>query len=323
MAKSGLEYQQLVAEIESAFDPGAEVQVGEWVEGPDGNRDCDVSVRGAHDGHDYVVFIECKDHRRPVGISIVDGLDSVRRDLKPDVVILYSNSGFTSPAIQKARRVGIVPMVAVAGGDNRSRAKVETLVYGGLLTPSNLIEQVIEPSGQDLSMPEGITVDNFMYRGGLVHNWVAVQTSRAMEVHADELAGGSHTMGIEFHFSDVVTLMANGQPIPAAGLRIWVDVDATWMAKNLPMSVDLGRFDQLMSLLYIPANTSIDIYGLNDQDWEAVNAPPADDCPHEEGIIRMSLYAKLQAPIDLADGPIADLNPQVALANVVVEPRQA
>ena len=59
-------------------------------------------------------------------------------------------------------------------------------------------------------MPEGITVENFMYQNGLVHNWVAVQISRAMEVHADELAGGSHTMGIEFHFSDVVTLMANG-----------------------------------------------------------------------------------------------------------------
>jgi len=130
-------------------------------------------------------------------------------------------------------------------------------------------------------------------------------------------------MGIEVHFSDVVTLMANGQPIPAAGLRIWVDIDATWMAKNLPMSVDLGRFDQLMSLLYIPANTTIDIYDLDDQDWEAVNAPPADDRPPEEGVIRMSLYAKLQAPIDLADGPIADLDPQVASANVVVEPRQA
>jgi hypothetical protein len=274
-----------------------------------------------HDGREYFIFIECKDHKRPVGIGVVDALESVRRDLNPDVVILYSNSGFTPRAIQKARRVGIVPMVAVAAGDDRSRARVGTLVYGQLLTPSNVIEQTIEPDGKDLPTPEGVTVDNFLYGDGRVHNWVAEQTIQAMKANRGQLAGGPHTMGMEFLFHDVITLTANGQPFAVAGLQIWVDVDVTWMAKNLLMSVDLGRFNQLMGLLYIPANTNIDFYGLDDQDWEAVDAPPADDRPQEEGIVRMYLYANSQTSIGLADGPAADLDPHVASVNVVVEPR--
>lgn len=42
--KAGLDYQDLVALIERAFDPGATVLVSEWIEGPDGSRDCDVLV---------------------------------------------------------------------------------------------------------------------------------------------------------------------------------------------------------------------------------------------------------------------------------------
>ena len=34
MAKLGDPYQQLVGAVESALDPGAEVEVGAWTEGP-------------------------------------------------------------------------------------------------------------------------------------------------------------------------------------------------------------------------------------------------------------------------------------------------
>lgn len=34
VAKSSLEYQKLMAKIKAAYDPGADVQVGDWIEGP-------------------------------------------------------------------------------------------------------------------------------------------------------------------------------------------------------------------------------------------------------------------------------------------------
>ena len=46
MAKRGSEYEQIVGSIRRALDPGATVEVGKWVKGPDGRRDRDVRVRG-------------------------------------------------------------------------------------------------------------------------------------------------------------------------------------------------------------------------------------------------------------------------------------
>jgi Restriction endonuclease len=151
-----MDYQDLVAVIESAFDPGADVRVSEWVEGPDGKRDCDVSVRGTRQGVPYFALVECKDWKKRVGIGVVDALDSKRGDLKADLVAIYSNSGFTAPAVQKASRVNINTFTAFATGDSRSRARGNTLAYGRGIKVANLIEQVIEPMGQDLPVPEGL-----------------------------------------------------------------------------------------------------------------------------------------------------------------------
>ena len=58
---AGRAYQELVAEVMRAFDPGAEVRAGEWVDGPDGRLDMDVSIRGTVKGNPTLVVIECKD----------------------------------------------------------------------------------------------------------------------------------------------------------------------------------------------------------------------------------------------------------------------
>ena len=64
LAKAGMDYQELVGKIEAAFDPGADVRVGEWMESPDGSRDCDVSIRGTRDGAPFFAFAECKKRLR-------------------------------------------------------------------------------------------------------------------------------------------------------------------------------------------------------------------------------------------------------------------
>jgi hypothetical protein len=172
-----MDYQHLVAAIESAFDPGADVRVSEWVKGPDGRRDCDVSVRGTRQCVPHFALIECKDWKKDqsVGIGVVDALDSKRRDLKADLAAIYSNSGFTAPAVQKARRININTFSAVATGDSCSRVRGNTLAYGRVVKAMNLKEQICEPEGQDLPIPPGLTIEDIRFEGRSVHNWVVTQ----------------------------------------------------------------------------------------------------------------------------------------------------
>ena len=75
MAKLGKPYENVVALVAKALHPGATVEVGEWVEGPDGTREIDVSVRGQIDGKQTFILIECKDWKKDVGIAEIDALD--------------------------------------------------------------------------------------------------------------------------------------------------------------------------------------------------------------------------------------------------------
>ena len=127
MAKAGDAYQDAVAAVARQLDPTARVQVGEWVEGPDGERDCDVGVYPG--GGSRYVYIECKDRKRPVGIEFVDALESKRKDVKADVAVLCSNSGFTRDALRKAARVGIPALSALIEGDSRIRVQVQEEIY--------------------------------------------------------------------------------------------------------------------------------------------------------------------------------------------------
>ena len=110
-APGGREFQELVAEVARAFDPHSQIEVGEWVRGPDGQLDMDVSIRGTVDGAPFLAVIECKDFSAaatgPVGRQWVDALDSKRIDLGASSAMICSNAGFTRDALSKARRKGI------------------------------------------------------------------------------------------------------------------------------------------------------------------------------------------------------------------------
>ena len=124
MAKAGSEYEELTAVVAKTLDPHADVKIGQWVAGPDGNREVDVEVRGTVEGKLHFILIECKDWKDPVGIEAIDSLDSKRRDLKADAVILFSNSGFTKPALRKAERVGIDAVSAISKGNKLVRIAI-------------------------------------------------------------------------------------------------------------------------------------------------------------------------------------------------------
>ena len=316
MAKPGMDYQELVGSIESAFDPGAEVIVGEWVEGPDGRRDCDVSIRGTRDGKAYFAFAECKDWQRPVGIGEVDALDSKRRDLNADIVALYSNSGFTARAVQKARRIGINTFSAVASGDRRSRVRVNMLAYGRLVRPTNLLEQVIEPPGQDLPISGGLGMADFRFEGEPVHNWVVDQLETLIPEHIRDFEQSSH-MIVQHQFDRTLTLDLGGGPFSVIGMQLQVDLSLEWRAKVLKVEADLGRFDAQTGLLWVPAGVPMTFRGMDDVGWEPVEEPTEEE--KETGNIgRILLRAYLGAKFIRASGGAPDLTKHVVGMNLSI-----
>ena len=76
MVKAGDLYMELVAKVREALDPGATVKTGQWIEGPDGEREVDVEVRGTVDGNLHFVLVEAKDWKKRVDVQTVDALDS-------------------------------------------------------------------------------------------------------------------------------------------------------------------------------------------------------------------------------------------------------
>jgi len=91
---------EIVGAVQEAMDPGANVTTGDWIKTRYGRRDRDVYVVGTINGTSRTVLIECKDWTDPVGIDVVEQLETKRRhSVKADVAIICSNSGFTRPAI--------------------------------------------------------------------------------------------------------------------------------------------------------------------------------------------------------------------------------
>lgn len=121
MPKLGREYENVLADVLRLFHPKPEINVGDWIEGPDGQRELDVFLKGTIDGRSSTILIECKDYRRHrrIGIDIVDAFDSKLRDLIVDVGIICANCDFSKPARAKAKRLNI-NLIGVLSGQNYS-----------------------------------------------------------------------------------------------------------------------------------------------------------------------------------------------------------
>lgn len=87
-----------------ALDPSAKVVHDEHVVGrlSGAQRQIDVLATGKVVGLEITVAVECKRHRRPSSIEVVDQFIGKILDIGADRGILYSYSGFSSNAVSRA-----------------------------------------------------------------------------------------------------------------------------------------------------------------------------------------------------------------------------
>jgi len=264
MDKAGAEYQDIVAIVAKALDPDAEVAVGEWVEGPDGRREIDVKVRGTVDGASTFILIECKDWKEPIGISAIDALESKSRDLGADCTIIYSNSGFTEPALRKAKRVGIQTASALRAGDARihigifcefavKRLSVDT--YSLVLFPSPQSESRVPPDFD----PKDLT-----YEGRPVINWVST-VSRILLVENE----GPSRIHATYAFREEKEFYLGGTPpLVLRGLRIVLFCSRTWVSQIVQVDATLGLYDHLRRHVRIPNYASYKLGPFDNARWQ-------------------------------------------------------
>jgi len=103
------EYEKLAARIISELEPHAQVTHNDKIEGLNTGRkrQIDVSIRATVAGIDLLIVVQAKNYARPANITAVDAFASEIRDVRAAKGILICNAGFTKPAKDYARSIGI------------------------------------------------------------------------------------------------------------------------------------------------------------------------------------------------------------------------
>ncbi len=295
MPRSGEPYQELVGAVASALDPDATVTVGNWVEGPDGRRDMDVAIRGTAQGESKFVLIECKDWTRPVGIATVDALESKRRDLGASSAMIYSNSGFTQPALRKAVRVGIETASALAIGDDRVRVKL----YREFVAKRKAVRHaawIVWPldDENDRLIPSGYDLFSVFYDGLPVANWLHHVSSELLpDCETDCTIRGKYA------FKGATEFSVSGATVVLRGIGFRLDCTVRFVSQTVRPDVSLGHFDHSTNRIVVPSQQFYSFGIIDNEAWEETDAGWEDASNLQEGTF--ALHLTMLAPVPLQE----------------------
>jgi hypothetical protein len=154
--KAGGAFERLAAAVQKKLDSGATVEWNEFI----GGRQLDATVRGRLGSTGVFVVIECREYDQKLGVSHVDALDSVRRELAANKAILVTRTGFTKPALKKAAKVGIDTCILRPSKDDD---------HPGPGAPLRRISLTVQPIGTNIRELEVEFVDGTRRPCGLFY----------------------------------------------------------------------------------------------------------------------------------------------------------
>ena len=285
-SKPGDYYTDFVARELSLLEPDRSVRVGEWIDGPDGRRDMDVEVRGSLDGRAHLCLVECKDWDRRVGIQVVDALDSKRIDLGADRAIIYSNSGFSVPAIRKAKRVGIELASAVCDHDSKIRPRLVTRHVARAVVIRDFVVRlmVIAPARP----PTPFGAGDIFFEGLPLQNWLHERSAMALPADAD-----TGRIELEYVFRDSKVFQVRGESVPVAGFRLVLIYEGQWVYQDGPVDLSVGAYDFVQGAVVIPPQQSI-AFPFKTSAWQPLpdgEPVPGPINPKKKGVqMRMKLF---------------------------------
>ena len=247
------------------LDPAAAIEVGVWVNGPDGRRDLDVLVRPNEGGRTPIVVIECKDWNKPIGIGLIDALESKRRDLGAVVAMICSNSGFTDEALRKAARVGIPALAALIEGDSRIRVVVRQRIYTRIVsfihhTPT-FRHQIL--SDEQQAALAGLATSELTYEGRSLEAWVA---ARLLEIGG--FSTRSRSVLARHTFREPLPVVARGIELLTTRIDIRTAFTVQWMTQVAEIGASQGMYNYLRQWLILgPGPYQVHLKNVNTETW--------------------------------------------------------
>lgn len=266
MPKPGDEYQEIVGLVRRALDPEATVKTGQWIKGPDGDRDLDVEVRGTLQGKDHFALVECKDWKRRVGIEVVDALESKRHDLGADSAAIYSNSGFADPALRKAKRVGIRMFSALRAGDDRIRYIVYKEVIAVVYSVDKYSIRFSCEEGQGAVFPDGWTPHDIKHAGLPLVNFLR---DESMEILKQRKRAGGFTA--TYAFAAPIHIQVRGQDIGIKVLQLRAQCRQKYVSQVIEEDVTLGQYDFLNDAVSIPNKQTLILGTFDNSKWKEID----------------------------------------------------
>ena len=263
--KPGDAYQDAVASVARSLDPTAEVEVGSWTIGPDGRRDLDVVMRPKQASSSPMVVIECKDWNRPIGIALIDALESKRRDINASVAMICSNSGFTADALRKAARVGIPALAALIEGDNRIRVVVREQIYVPIVhylhhSPTFHHQQLSDDVKRRLT---NVYTKEYTYGDKSMEPWVA---AKLLDIAFRATRSRSFIARIKFRVPIIAEVRGINLVINKIEIRAAFTVQ--WMTQIAEIGASQGMYDYLRKVVVFgPGKYQFHLKNVDSETW--------------------------------------------------------
>lgn len=110
--KDGKALEELVGWIQHNVHAHARVTVDEEIPDVDSgeSRQVDLTIRFKDGPTELLAIVEVRDRKEPVGSRYIEEVATKRSSVGADAVYVVSSSGFTAPALVKAKRLGIRAM---------------------------------------------------------------------------------------------------------------------------------------------------------------------------------------------------------------------
>ena len=309
--KAGDAYQDIVAEVAKAIHPSAEVTKADWVDGPDGRRDMDVAIRSSIP-EAALVLLECKDWQRPVGIGPIDALESKRHDLGASKALIYSNSGFTKQALQKATRVGIGALSALKAEDTKIKLVLEQEWIAKLLSVERWKWIFYYPDTQAENR-DGLDVKDISYNGSPVINWAHGVSKNLLREHES-----ASQIKYLVAFRKPEEFFISGQTVRLTGLGFLCYCRKSWLSQRVQVDVSLGCFDHQQHQVIVPHGQAYILGPVNQNAWQPTDQGWKEDVEPNPDTFELRLT--LKKPMPRVDGDTPDIEALVLEREIKTSP---
>ncbi|MBS1663653.1 MAG: restriction endonuclease [Bacteroidetes bacterium] len=147
---TGKPFEDLIFNIYKELEPHATIKKNDRIKGIESGieREIDISLKRDFGGHEILMIIQAKDHKKKADIKILGEFDSVIRDVRASRGILICNAGFTKTAKEyaKNRAIDLCSAHDAASKEWAGEIKIpvirkQTIVTYGLIFPFRVTKE--------------------------------------------------------------------------------------------------------------------------------------------------------------------------------------